>query len=74
MPIEKIDAGLCNGCGICINSCSTDVISMDEKEKKAKITYVEDCTMCNMCEMDCPQYAIYISPTWHTPIATSFGL
>ena len=72
--IEKIDPELCNGCGICVDSCATDVIRMNEETKKAQITYSEDCTLCCMCEQDCPMHAIYVSPTWYTPIPTSFGL
>ena len=45
MSIEKIDHELCNGCGICINSCSMDVITMDEEAEKAIIRYPEDCMM-----------------------------
>ncbi len=74
MSIERIDADLCNGCGICLNTCAADVIRIDEQTKKAKIIYPDDCSMCMMCEMDCPQHAVYVSPVGHTPIATSFGL
>jgi NAD-dependent dihydropyrimidine dehydrogenase PreA subunit len=72
--IEKIDSELCTGCGICVNSCATDVIRMDETTKKAVIAYKEDCSLCCMCEFDCPTHAIYVSPSWFTPIPTCFGL
>ena len=74
MAIEKIDVNLCDGCGICENTCPMDVIRMDEKAKKAKITYPEECTCCAMCERDCPKHAIYISPFEYRPYPTSFGL
>jgi NAD-dependent dihydropyrimidine dehydrogenase PreA subunit len=73
MAIEKIDPDLCNGCGICENSCPADVIRMDEQTKKAIIVYPEDCTLCTICEQDCPQKAIYVSPAYSSPIPTSFG-
>ena len=62
MPIEPINIDLCNGCGICIESCSQDVIRMDEKTGKAVVKYVEDCMCCDYCELDCPENAIYVSP------------
>ena len=62
MAIERIDTDLCNGCGICADTCSADVIWMDDKEKKAIIKYPEDCSLCGLCELECPQNAIYVSP------------
>ena len=64
MAIERIDPDLCNGCGICVETCQMDVIRMDEKKKKAVIKYPEDCEtgLCAICEIDCPQHAIYVSP------------
>ncbi|MBN1367175.1 MAG: 4Fe-4S binding protein [Dehalococcoidales bacterium] len=72
--IDRIDNKLCNGCGICAHTCPMDVIRMDEKAKKAKIAYPNDCTSCAMCEKDCPKHAIYISPFEYRPYPTSFGV
>jgi NAD-dependent dihydropyrimidine dehydrogenase PreA subunit len=74
MVVERIDTNLCNGCGICVNSCTTDVIRMDEKAKKAKIIYPEDCTCCAQCEEDCPTHAIDVTPSWPIEFATAFGM
>jgi NAD-dependent dihydropyrimidine dehydrogenase PreA subunit len=41
--IEKIDEILYKGCGTCAHTCPMDVIYIDEKSKKAKIVYQEDC-------------------------------
>ena len=73
MAIERIDPELCNGCGICINSCSMDVIRMDEENKKAIIKYPEDCMLCELCTYDCPQDAIYVSPDHLRPPILSWG-
>ena len=75
MVIENIDADLCTGCGIC-DDCPMDVIRMDERTGKAIIKYPEDCRspLCNLCEMECPQHAVYISisPARQIPL-TSWG-
>lgn len=73
MTIERIDPELCNGCGICVNSCSLDVIRMDEEGKKAIIQYPEDCMLCYFCEQDCPENAIYVSPVKTSPLIVSWG-
>ena len=62
MAIERIDTDLCNGCGICSDTCSADVIRMDDKEKKAVIKYREDCAACALCEYECPEHAIFVAP------------
>ena len=73
MAIEQIDLELCNGCGICANSCPMDVIRMDEEGKKAIIKYPEDCMLCGWCEEDCPENAISISPEKTSPLIVSWG-
>jgi NAD-dependent dihydropyrimidine dehydrogenase PreA subunit len=72
VAIDRIDPELCNGCGICINSCHMDVIRMDEESKKAIIKYPEDCVCCEYCKLDCPENAIYVSPVRHTPILVTW--
>ena len=60
MTIEKIDPGLCTGCGDCVDSCPEDVIRMDSL--LAVITYPEDCMTCFECEVKCPTKAIRVHP------------
>ena len=72
MAIDHIDHELCTGCGICVNTCTMDVIRMDEKEKKAIIKYPEECMCCDACEDDCPSGAIYVSPEKYAPLMVSW--
>ena len=72
MVIERIDHELCNGCGICVNTCTVDVIRMDKDNKKAVIKYPEECICCAFCEIDCPQNAIYVSPEKTTPVMVAW--
>lgn len=72
MVIERIDQELCNGCGICVNTCTVDVIRVDKELKKAVIKYPEDCICCALCEIDCPQQAIYVSPEKTTPVTVAW--
>ena len=46
MPIERIDIDLCNGCGICINTCPLDVIKID--------TLVAEREEAAPCRLACP--------------------
>ena len=73
MSLERIDPELCNGCGICVDSCPMDVIRMDKKSKKAIIQYPEDCMLCGGCAVDCPEKAIYVSPDKISPLIVSWG-
>jgi NAD-dependent dihydropyrimidine dehydrogenase PreA subunit len=74
VSIERIDENLCNGCGICANSCPMDVIRVDEERNKAIAKYPEDCTLCAICEIDCPEHAIYVAPTKQVPTPMCWGL
>ena len=73
MAIEKIDAELCTGCGICAKICPKDCIRMNE-HGIAYLAYPEDCALCVFCEMDCPVGAIYVSPDLRPPALTSWGV
>ena len=73
MSIEKIDQDLCTGCGICVDSCSVDVIRMDEVSQKAVIRYPQDCMLCEICSLDCPVEAITVTPDKEGPLIVSWG-
>ena len=73
MSIERIDQELCDGCGLCTDSCPVDVIRIDSKTGKATIAYPDDCMVCLACERDCPQQAIYVSPYKLVPPLMAWG-
>lgn len=62
MGIRRIDYGLCSGCGTCVEYCPLDVIRMNEETGKPFIMYLSDCMACFLCEVECPEEAIYVSP------------
>ena len=71
MTIEKISG--CAGCGTCAATCPCDVIRMDPDTGKAAIAYPEDCQICHLCRMYCPEGAITINPDKSIPVVVSWG-
>jgi NADPH-dependent glutamate synthase beta subunit-like oxidoreductase len=55
-----------------------DMVSLEAQRcmtcgSRALIKYVEDCMLCDFCELDCPQKAIYVSPTKSVWPTVSWG-
>lgn len=55
IPVIRRD--WCKGCGICVEFCPKDALTMDKTEK-AELTYPEKCNSCQMCELRCPDFAV----------------
>ena len=53
-----IDEGLCNGCGLCVEVCPKETITM--KDKKAVVTG-EESLNCGHCSAVCPTGAVRVS-------------
>jgi Pyruvate/2-oxoacid:ferredoxin oxidoreductase delta subunit len=53
------DAGICSGCGICLDTCFVNAIVM--KNGKASIT--DDCKGCGRCAVVCPEKAVVMTLT-----------
>jgi 2-oxoglutarate ferredoxin oxidoreductase subunit delta len=54
-----MSAALCKGCNLCVNSCPTDILFLDKKNKIG-VTDVRQCVFCGICEMRCPDFAIWV--------------
>jgi len=56
----------CKGCGFCVEYCPKDVLEMSD-EFNAKgyhppyVRIAEACVHCQLCEMLCPEFAIYVT-------------
>jgi 2-oxoglutarate ferredoxin oxidoreductase subunit delta len=56
---HRINREWCKGCGICVAFCAKKVLEMDAQDK-AVPARTEDCVVCRLCEMRCPDLAIEI--------------
>ena len=48
----------CKACGICVEFCPKDVLEI--KDNCINIKNIEACIKCGLCELRCPDYAIYL--------------
>jgi len=54
----------CKGCGFCIEFCPRDVLATAEEFNRKgyhppKVVQAEQCRNCDLCEMICPDFAIF---------------
>jgi 2-oxoglutarate ferredoxin oxidoreductase subunit delta len=54
----KIKKDWCKGCGICVAFCPKQVL--DLKDEKIEIVDMEKCIKCGLCELRCPDFAIFL--------------
>jgi len=59
--IELISETRCTGCNICVAACPTNVFDA-VKGFVPVIARQEDCQTCFMCEVWCPDDALYVAP------------
>ena len=57
----------CKGCNICIEICQVGVLEMSDELNASGYTFPyvkqqEECIDCGMCEMFCPEFAIWVNP------------
>ena len=69
----------CKGCGFCVEYCPKDVLVMsDEFNAKGyhppKVVKSGECVNCNLCEMICPDFAIFsVEMAVVAPVADAVG-
>lgn len=59
MPRVEVNRRACTGCGVCVETCPTDVLRLDG-EKIAYMAYPGDCQGCFVCQWDCSYEAIRV--------------
>jgi NAD-dependent dihydropyrimidine dehydrogenase PreA subunit len=59
--IELIVSDRCTNCGDCIAVCPTNVLDPGQAGAPV-LARVDDCQTCFMCELYCPEDALYVAP------------
>jgi 2-oxoglutarate ferredoxin oxidoreductase subunit delta len=67
-----IIADRCKGCGFCVEYCPKDVLIMSEGFNRKgyhppEVVKSGECVNCNLCEMICPDFAIYCETAEEVP-------
>ncbi len=65
MPRISINQSRCKGCGLCVEVCPKNLISVDQGMNKKGVypsscSRPENCTGCLLCVTACPDVAITI--------------
>ncbi|CUH94001.1 hypothetical protein P22_0063 [Propionispora sp. 2/2-37] len=55
-----VNRQFCKGCSICIVFCPKQVLELDEVGK-VYVKAAEKCISCGLCELRCPDFAIYVN-------------
>jgi len=60
-----IEERLCKGCGLCVRFCKHDVLRIGDRRNVkgynvVEIAQLDRCKFCKLCEMNCPDFALYV--------------
>ena len=58
--IQVIDSETCTSCNICVSVCPTNVF--DKTGGIPVIARQDDCQTCYLCELYCPDDALFVAP------------
>ena len=67
MVVEYIDYENCCDCTLCFEVCPMDVFRL-LNNRMAYIAYQSDCMCCYLCELTCPEDAVFVNPQRGQPI------
>lgn len=61
-----VDEVRCKACDLCVSVCPAGVLSMEADPTSTlgamvRIIHPESCIGCNNCELNCPDFAIYVA-------------
>lgn len=60
----------CKGCLLCVSSCPKQILFLNGSGKIA-VKEIEPCIFCRICEMRCPDFAIWVEKALSpSPVAT----
>ena len=60
--IELIVEDRCTGCEACVSACPTHVLDPAPTGRAPVIARQDQCQTCFLCELYCPEDAIYVGP------------
>jgi 2-oxoglutarate ferredoxin oxidoreductase subunit delta len=68
----------CKGCGFCVEYCPKEVLVMSEGFNRKgyhppEVVKSGECVNCNLCEMICPDFAIFSTAAGHEAEVDSTG-
>jgi len=61
-----VDTNRCKACDICVDACPAGVLSMKQEATSVlgamiEVIAPEACIGCNECELNCPDFAIFVA-------------
>ncbi len=68
--LNLYQADYCNQCGVCVDVCPVDAISMEDGVIQVD---EEKCTKCYLCKKECPQNAIFAYNDWYPIMCDQCG-